>query len=172
MPDSILPRDGLVIVAKRDCPTCVLVEPVMQSLDRAGPLTVFSQDDPSFPSGVRSVVYDSELERSFHLKIEAVPTLIRFAEGREVERAVGWDRAEWLRVAGEAAEGKGLPAWQPGCGSKSVEPGVQEALIARFGETGLQSRAIALGHWDDPIEACFERGWSDGLPVVPMMFND
>ena len=30
-----LPTNGLVIVAKRDCPTCVLVEPVMQSLDRA-----------------------------------------------------------------------------------------------------------------------------------------
>ena len=58
MPDSLLPRDGLVIVAKRDCPTCVLVEPVMQSLDRAGPLTVLSQDDPTFPSGVRSVHYD------------------------------------------------------------------------------------------------------------------
>ena len=40
MPDTLLPRDGLVIVAKRDCPTCVLVEPVMQSLDRAGPLAV------------------------------------------------------------------------------------------------------------------------------------
>src|SRR5258706_549491 len=31
MPDTLLPRDGLVIVAKRDCPTCVLVEPVIQS---------------------------------------------------------------------------------------------------------------------------------------------
>src|ERR1700742_4237721 len=109
MPDSLLPRDGLVIVAKRDCPTCVLVEPVMQSLDRAGPLTVFSQDDPTFPSGVRAVVYDSELERSFYPNIEAVPTLIRFAGGQEVERAVGWDRTEWLRVAGEAAQGDGLP---------------------------------------------------------------
>src|SRR5439155_1560580 len=83
------PRDGLVIVAKRDCPTCVLVEPVMQSLDRAGPLTVVSQDDPSFPSGVRSVVDDQALERSFRLNIEAVPTLIRFKDGREVERIVG-----------------------------------------------------------------------------------
>ena len=42
MPDGLasglLPGDGFVIVAKRDCPTCVLIEPVMQSLDRAGPL--------------------------------------------------------------------------------------------------------------------------------------
>src|SRR6266849_2703706 len=119
-----LPTDGLVIVAKRDCPTCVLVEPVMQSLDRAGALTVFTQDDPTFPSGVRSVVDDHDLERSFRLKIESVPTLIRFRGGREVERTVGWDRKEWTRLAGAAAEGKGLQAWQPACGSKSVEPGV------------------------------------------------
>jgi len=115
MPDSLLPRDGLVIVAKRDCPTCVLVEPVMQSLDRAGPLMVLSQDDPTFPSGVRSVVYDDSLERSFHLRIEAVPTVIRFQGGREVERVVGWERNEWLKIAGDAAKGDGLPAWQPGC---------------------------------------------------------
>src|SRR5215471_17359666 len=125
---SELPRDGLVIVAKRDCPTCVLVEPVMQSLDRAGPLAVVSQDDPTFPSGVRSVVYDDSLERSFHLNIESVPTLIRFKDGREVERTVGWERKEWMRLAGAAAEGKGLPDWQPGCGSRSVEPGWSDGL--------------------------------------------
>ena len=44
---------------------------------------------------------------------------------------------------------------------------MHEALVARYGETGLKSREIAVGNWDDPIEACFERGWSDGLPVVP-----
>jgi hypothetical protein len=167
MPDSLLPADGLVIVAKRECPTCVLVEPVMQSLDRAGPLAVVSQDDPTFPAGVRTVIDDQALERSFHLNIEAVPTLIRFKDGREVERVVGWERQEWVRLAGVAAEGKGLPAWQPGCGSRSVEPGVQEALIARYGNPGLKARLIEVGEWDDPIEACFERGWSDGLPVVP-----
>ena len=42
-----------------------------------------------------------------------------------------------------------------------------EALIARYGDPGLASRAIPVGEWDDPIEACFERGWSDGLPIVP-----
>jgi len=99
MPDS-LPANGLVIVAKRDCPTCVLVEPVMQSLDRAGPLTVLSQDDPTFPSGVRTVIDDQALERSFKLNIESVPTLIRVKDGREVERVVGWERKEWMRLAG------------------------------------------------------------------------
>src|SRR5438067_6667953 len=102
MPDSLLstnfPRDGLVIVAKRDCPTCVLVEPVMQSLDRVGPLAVLSQDDPTFPAGVRTVIDDPALERSFQLNIESVPTLIRFKAGRDVERTVGWRRRGWSRL--------------------------------------------------------------------------
>ncbi len=167
LPADLLPSDGFVIVAKRDCPTCVLIEPVMRSLDRAGPLAVITQDDPTFPAGVGRVIDDHDLERSFRLNVETVPTLIRLKGGREVERAVGWDRAEWTRLAGAAAAGEGLPAWQPGCGSKSVEPGVHETLVARFGDTGLKARAIAVGEWDDPMEACFERGWSDGLPVVP-----
>ncbi len=164
---STLPADGFVIVAKRDCPTCTLIEPVMRKLDRAGPLTVFTQDDPSFPSGVSHVVDDHDLERSFRLNVETVPTLIRFKGGIEVERTVGWDIKEWTRLVGDAARVDGLPAWQPGCGSKSVEPGVHETLVARYGNPGLASREIAVGEWDDPIEACFERGWSDGLPVVP-----
>src|SRR5690242_2804164 len=167
MPESLLPRDGFVIVAKRECHTCEMIQPVMQSLDRAGSLIVFTQDDPKFPEGVSRVIDDRTLERSFHLDIEAVPTLIRYEGGREVGRTFGWDRTEWVKLAGEAAKGEGLPAWQPGCGSKSVEPGVQEALIARYGESGLKARPIEVGEWDDPIEACFERGWSDGLPVVP-----
>ncbi len=104
MPDG-LPSDGLVIVAKRDCPTCTLVEPVMRSLDRAGPLAVITQDDPSFPSGVGTVIDDHDLQRSFLLEVETVPTLIRFKGGREVERTVGWDRAEGTRLAGAARVG-------------------------------------------------------------------
>ena len=170
MPDAILPTDGLptdglVIVAKRECHTCEMIQPVMQSLDRAGPLTVFTQDDPAFPAGVGRVIDDHTLERSFHLGVETVPTLIRYQGGREVGRTFGWDRAAWVALAGPAAAGEGLPAWQPGCGSKSVEPGVQETLIARYGDPGLKAREIGVGEWDDPIEACFERGWSDGMLV-------
>src|SRR5260221_13185399 len=98
MPDSLLPNDGLVIVAKRDCPTCVLVEPVMQSLDRAGPLAALSQDDPTFPAGGRTVIGDQALAPSFHLNIEAVPTLLRFQAGPEDQRVGGWGRTRWMRL--------------------------------------------------------------------------
>src|SRR5258708_23483961 len=109
MPDTILRRGGLIIVAKRDCPTRVRVEPVMQSLDRAGALAVVSQDDPTFPSGVRSVIDDNDLERSFRLNIEAVPTPIRLKDGRAVERTVGWERKERMRLPRGARQGTGPP---------------------------------------------------------------
>ena len=121
LPATAIPSDGFVIVAKRDCPTCTLIEPVMRAIDRAGPLTVFTQDDPTFPEGVSRVVDDHALERSFRLNVETVPTLIRFQGGKEVERTVGWDVQEWSRMAGPVARVNGLPSFQPGCGSKSVE---------------------------------------------------
>ena len=50
------PADGLIIVAKRDCPTCAMLEPVYAALakDEAG-LTIYSQDDPAFPKSVPAV---------------------------------------------------------------------------------------------------------------------
>jgi hypothetical protein len=46
-----LPQDGLVAVVKRDCPTCVLAAPVLGDLARRVGLTVYTQDDPTFPAG-------------------------------------------------------------------------------------------------------------------------
>lgn len=43
-----------------------------------------------------------------------------------------------------------------------------EKLEARHrGGTALQARKVEYGEHDDPVEVCFERGWSDGLPVTP-----
>ena len=39
---------GVIAVVKRGCPTCALVEPVLESLDRSLSLTVYCQDDPAF----------------------------------------------------------------------------------------------------------------------------
>ena len=60
-----------------------------------------------------------------------------------------------------------MPENQPGCGSKSVDPGMPEILAIRFGDASLNARQIEVGAVDDEIEACYDRGWSDGLPVVP-----
>lgn len=166
MPYNI-PRDGLVAVVKRDCPTCVLAAPVLGELARHGGLAVYTQDDPSFPETVSGRVDDTTLDVSHRLKIEVVPTLIRFEAGREVGRTYGWDRREWERLSGVAGLGHDLPQARPGCGAKNTEPGVLERLKIRFNETGLKSRHIALGDDEDEHEAMFARGWSDGLPLVP-----
>jgi hypothetical protein len=162
-----LPDDGLVAVVKRDCPTCVMTAPVLGELARRAGITVFSQDDPSFPDTVPLRESDLGLDVSHRLKIEIVPTLIRLEGGREVARTYGWDRAEWERVAGLADLGRDLPPSQPGCGAKNIEPGVIERLKMRFNETGLKSRRVEIGGGEDEQEAMFARGWSDGLPLVP-----
>ena len=93
MPEN-LPRDGLVAVVKRDCPTCVMAAPVLGDLARNARLILYTQDDPTFPQTVPGRIDDTALDVSYRLKIEIVPTLIRFAEGREVGRTYGWDRGE------------------------------------------------------------------------------
>jgi hypothetical protein len=162
-----LPRDGLAAFVKRDCPTCVMTAPVLGELARRGGLAVYAQDDPAFPETVPERIDDTALDASHRLKIEIVPTLIRFEGGREVARTYGWDRGEWERVAGVAGLGPGLPAARPGCGAKNVEPGIIERLKVRFNETGLKSRRIELGDGEDEQEAMHARGWSDGLPLTP-----
>jgi hypothetical protein len=107
------------------------------------------------------------LEFSHRLKIEIVPTLIRMQGGREIARTYGWDRAEWERVSGLAGLGAALPAMRPGCGAKNIEPGIFERLKIRFGETGLVARPIEIGAGEDEFEAMYDRGWSDGFPLVP-----
>ena len=48
--------DGIVAVVKQDCPTCVLVDPVLQEMEARGlHVTVYAQDDPQFP-GVSNVI--------------------------------------------------------------------------------------------------------------------
>ena len=161
-----LPTDGLVAVVKRDCPTCELTQPVLAALAQAGSLTVYTQDDPTFPQSVPHE-YDTSLDVSHRLKIEIVPTLLRRENGREVARTYGWDKAEWQKITGLATLGQDLPDLRPGCGAKNVEPGILEDLLIRHGETGLKSRRIEFGSAEDEIEALFDRGWSDGLPLVP-----
>ncbi|MGY2129524.1 thioredoxin family protein [Blastococcus sp. SYSU DS0617] len=150
--------DGLVAVVKRDCPTCVLVEPVLRDLGAA----VWCQDDAGWFDGD-----DTELELSYRLGIETVPTLMRIEDGAETARVVGWSREQWEGLTGTPGLGPDLPEHRPGCGSLSVDPFRIDALEARYGGSGLGSRRVELADLEDEHEAMFDRGWTDGLPVVP-----
>ena len=156
----------LVAFVKRECPTCELVAPVLARLARDAELTVFSQDDPAFPPATR-IVDDRSLEFSWHHAIETVPTLIRVENDKEHGRVVGWHRGEWEELTGVSGLGPELPEWRPGCGSLSVDPDRQAELLVRFAGSKLRSRRVELAALEDEHEALFERGWSDGLPLVP-----
>jgi hypothetical protein len=156
------------LIVKRDCPTCAMLEPVVGEMLAAGTnLKVFSQDDPSFPATAAYVEDDTSLEISHRRSIEIVPTLICYQGNDEQGRTEGWDQKEWARILEVATIGTELPAFRPGCGSLSVGPGMAEILALRFGDIELAARKLEIGSMEDPLEACFERGWSDGLPVVP-----
>jgi thiol-disulfide isomerase/thioredoxin len=159
--------DGITAVVKESCPTCRLVAPVLaQLLESGAPLTVYTQDDLSFPPGV-SPIDDTALEVSYRLEIDAVPTLLRIEDGRVIDRLAGWSRPGWEALTGIEGLGLDLPEFRPGCGSRSVEPGIAEELAVRYDGSRLRSRTVPLATLEDDIEACFERGWTDGLPVVP-----
>jgi hypothetical protein len=159
--------EGLVAVVKQDCPTCVLVAPVLAAIESGGlPLTVYVQDESEFLS-VGHIIDDRELETSYRLNIETVPTLIKVEGGREQARVVGWERDEWRALTGLSALGNELPGYRPGCGSLAVQPGIAERLAIKYGDFSLRSRALQVPAQSDSVEYCYERGWSDGLPVVP-----
>jgi hypothetical protein len=158
--------DGIVVVVKEECETCQTVVPVLQQLDAVVDLTVYTQDNPSFP-GEPAALHDADLAVSWHHDIETVPTVIVVRDGVEVDRTVGWMRPEWERVTGVADLGEGLPVMRPGCGSKSVDPNLVDALRVRFGASELSARRVDVAEAEDVMEMMFNRGWTDGLPVVP-----
>jgi hypothetical protein len=160
--------DGLIVILKRTCPTCALIEPVLAQLARGSrPLTVIVQDTADFAVGKGQQIADEDLNLSWQLDCEIVPTLILRDDGVEVERTYGWFREDWENISGLSGLGVDLPASRPGCGSKTQDPGVADRLAIRFGAVKFSSREVEIGENEDPIEACHERGWSDGLPVVP-----
>jgi hypothetical protein len=159
--------NGCVVFVKASCPTCQLVVPALARLRESGiALTVVTQDDPGFPPGL-DALDDSELRRSYEAGVEIVPTLLSVREGRVVDTLQGWLRPDWERVTGVAGLGAGLPEHRAGCGSRTLDPGMPERLAARYGADVLRSRRVEVGELEDVFEAMEERGWTDGLPVVP-----
>jgi hypothetical protein len=162
---STLP-DGVHVIVKRDCATCVMVAPLLTQLQSSHSITIYSQDDASFPDGAE-VIHDADLAFSWHNNIETVPTVIKVVNGAETERIVGWLQNEWAHTFDLPNIGDGLPAYRPGCGSLSVDPDKVDALRAKFEGSLLVSRRVEIASLEDEMEALFARGWTDGLPVVP-----
>ena len=159
--------DGLVAIVKRECATCVMVDPLFANIAASGtPLTVYTQDDPTFPASV-SAIHDADLSVSWHYDIETVPTLLRIENGEEADRTFGWSKEAWQKFTGITDLGADLPVMRPGCGSLSVDPNLEDELRVRFTSSTLHSRHVELASAEDEFESMFTRSWTDGLPVIP-----
>ncbi len=158
--------DGLTVVVKKDCETCRMIVPVLEHLRSTVGLNVIVQDDPNFPDGL-DAHHDADLSFSWFHDIETVPTLILAAEDLEVDRTVGWERQSWESLTRVTGLGPDLPGFRPGCGSLSVDPDNVDRLRAKFSGVGLFARRVEVASAEDEFEAMFDRGWTDGLPVVP-----
>jgi hypothetical protein len=180
-------RAALICFVKEDCPTCNVVMPVLDSLERA-----FGDDVDVLVAGQTQIgnkllkqryrlgwplLDDSSLKASFAYDIEVVPTLIlASADGRAIRRIEGFARDDWQNLAATVATVTGaaeppidwqsLPEWRPGCGSRSVDPLVAERLRAEAENSPLRARRIEIAPADDESEFMFDQGFSDGLPVV------
>ena len=121
---------------------------------------------------------DSALAVSFACDLDTVPTIILAdGSGAELRQFVGFAKADWQSLFAELASISGVappeidwsayPEMRPGCGSKSVEPGIAERLAAESSGSPLRARRIEIAESDDVFEFMFDQGLTDGLPVVP-----
>ncbi len=102
--------DGVHVIVKRDCATCEMVASLLTQLQSTHGITIYSQDDASFPEGAK-VIHDADLAFSWHNSIETVPTVIKVVNGKETERIVGWLQNEWSHMFDSPNIGDGLPAY-------------------------------------------------------------
>src|SRR6266849_1022027 len=181
-------RAVLLCFVKEDCPTCGLtmglIEAAHASFGASVEVWAIGQDAEGNAKLVERhrltvpMLDDSALKASFAYGLDTVPTIILAdSRGAEIRRFVGFGRDDWRAMFAELSRQSNLPSpavdWssypesRPGCGSKSVEPGIAERLEANARGDKLTARRIELGDAEDVFEFMFERGLTDGLPVVP-----
>ncbi len=181
-------RATLLCFVKEDCPTCGLSMPLIEEAHRAfgGEVDVLIVGQDAEGNAVlverhgltAPVLDDSALHVSYTYDLDTVPTVILAdPTGEERTRFVGFGRDDWRHLMATLAETSGLrapavdwdayPESRPGCGSKSVEPGIAERLEAEASGSPLRARRIEIAAQDDKFEFMFDQGLTDGLPVVP-----
>ncbi len=181
-------RPALLCFVKEDCPTCGLSMPLIEAAHEAfgGTMDVLCVGQDAEGNAVLverhgltgPMLDDSRLAVSYEYDIDTVPTIVLAdGSGEELERFVGFGKADWQGLFGRLARITGLAApavdWgvypesRPGCGSKSVEPGIAERLAAEASGSPLRARRIEIGESDDLFEFMFDQGLTDGLPVIP-----
>ena len=181
-------RPTLIVMVKEDCPTCGIVMPLLEAFFRSygDALDVLVVGQTQQGNAILidrhqltcGVLDDSRLKVSFAYDVEMVPAVfVADAQGGELLRVQGFDRAEWQQLDATLARMAGvrpapvdwaqLPLWRPGCGSLSVDPRYADRLRAEAENSPLRARKIEIAPADDEFEFMFDQGFTDGLPVVP-----
>ena len=181
-------RPTLICFVKEDCPTTRIAMPLLQkahevfgeNIDVVA-LAQNGEDDLVLAQeyGLEMpLLDDSNLTTSFAYDIETVPTLIlASSDGTPLTDFVGFGRDDWrdLYVQMSAiteqsppeVDWNSYPESRPGCGSKSLEPGIFERLQAESEGSPIRARRVEIGVHDDVHEFLYEQGLTDGLPVIP-----
>jgi hypothetical protein len=171
----------LLALVKHDCPVCDQLLPALDAAAATGaPLRILSQSDAGETAeqarrmGLQAIPgLDDDLELSERFDPDAVPALILLDDGEEIGRVEGLHRARIADLAARAGLAPlaldDLPEQRPGCASKTRDPDVAARLAVRRARAQgrIRARELTIGDLEDPIEALFDRGVTDGLPVVP-----
>ena len=168
---------ALLLFVNEDCPTSALamrrLGPLCRAWEQAGLSSTAVFEDPLDVAvrvarrlgwTGRLASEDPPYETSRAYQLVSVPTAVLVDRAGTIAGTVtGWDHAALAALIGRAGAllGAGLavpeatePLLKPGCSSKAaIDPELAAAMSAPAGT--------------DNIEEMFERGWTDGLPVVP-----
>ncbi len=179
---------ALLCFVKEDCPTCLLSLPLIEAAHRAfgGQVDIWAigQDAEGNAKMIDNfgltipMLDDSALQVSYEFDLDTVPTIILASPaGEKLEEFVGFGKEDWQTMfelliskslsPAPVVDWASYPESRPGCGSKSVEPGIAERLEAESTGSPLRARKIDIGEGDDMFEFMFDQGLTDGLPVVP-----
>jgi hypothetical protein len=149
-------RERLVLVfAHADCPTSTLALRRLSRLGAHAELVCIAEEPPeqaarlarrtgvAFPM----LAEPEPFELSRALEIRTVPTAVVIErDGTTADTIVGWDAQAYERLL-SVSLGEEAPRNKPGCGARWTYDAAEGGL--------------------DELEDMLERGWSDGLPVIP-----
>jgi peroxiredoxin len=162
----------LLVFIAAECPTSRLtlerLQPIAEPLCDAGTVLVAVHQDPPEVAArtmsrcgatYRALSEPEPYTTSTAFGLSTVPTGVLVSSDGRVETVIcGWDSDAYDRIATQAGVPRGrvpraAPRFKPGCGAKNTydAAALEAAPAADF----------------DLLEDLFERGWTDGLPVIP-----
>ena len=171
----------LLVLVKHDCEVCDQVLPVLDAAAAAGaPLRILSQSSPEDTAAQARRVGPARRARARRgprgvgaLRSRRRPdrrccsTAARSAAASRACTARGWPSSP--AAPAPSSRSTACPSCARAAPARTRDPDVAATLAARRAraEGRLRARALEVGALEDPFEALYERGLTDGLPVVP-----